>query len=107
MTSQIIIDFDQMDDEQAHAIASAIEGFVNRQFPTAGMHGSIFVEDESALPDEVGSPVINGWSNKPIVCRNCGHDKFVDAGRSLDTYNHRCTKCGHMNHTMTETGMSA
>jgi ribosomal protein L37E len=51
--------------------------------------------------------VTNPWNGQPITCRGCGNDTFKDAGRSLDTYNHQCAKCGLMNHTMTETGMSA
>lgn len=51
--------------------------------------------------------VLNPWNNKRIECGACGYDLFYDRGRSLDTYNHECGRCGHMNHTLTETGMSA
>lgn len=51
--------------------------------------------------------VRNPWGNALIACRNCGRGEFLDAGRSLDTFNHICVNCGQMNHTMTETGMSA
>lgn len=54
-----------------------------------------------------GHKVINGWSNTNIGCGACGYDLFYNRGRSLDTFNHECARCGHMNHTMTETGMSA
>ena len=54
-----------------------------------------------------GRAVKNPWNNKRIECGACGYDLFYDRGRSLDTYNHECKKCGHMSHTMTETGMSA
>jgi hypothetical protein len=32
---------------------------------------------------------------------------FYYRGRSLDRNNHECQKCGHISHTLTETGMSA
>lgn len=55
------------------------------------------------LPHKVKNP----WNNENIKCRNCGHDEFYDAGRSLDRFNWLCADCDMMNHTMTETGMSA
>jgi hypothetical protein len=60
-----------------------------------------------AIEASPARPVTNPWNGQPITCRGCGNDTFKDAGRSLDTYNHQCAKCGLMNHTMTETGMSA
>jgi hypothetical protein len=54
-----------------------------------------------------GRKVRNPWDGSYITCGACGYDKFNDRGRSLDRYNHECVRCGHTNHTMTETGMSA
>ena len=57
--------------------------------------------------DAVPHNVSNPWNSKNIECRNCGHDEFYDAGRSLDRFNWLCANCDTINHTMTETGMSA
>lgn len=52
--------------------------------------------------------VHNSWDYSQFIeCKACGYDKFYDRGRSLDTFNHECGRCGHMSHTLTETGMSA
>ena len=42
-----------------------------------------------------------------ITCRRCGGGKFLPAGRSLDYFDWMCPKDGQIEHTLTETGMSA
>lgn len=61
--------------------------------------------EQAAIEASPARKVSNPWSGQDIICSNCGNDTFKDAGRSLFSNNHKCAQCGHMNHTMTETGM--
>lgn len=72
---------------------------LNPRFDRAKFVGAVFGESHQ---------VHNSWNYKQMIkCGACGWDFFYDRGRSLDTFNHECARCSHLNHTMTETGMSA
>lgn len=50
--------------------------------------------------------VKNPWNNSDIICPQCGSDTFYDAGRENDIYNWKCSQCGNIVHTPSETYMS-
>lgn len=71
---------------------------LNPRFDRPSFHAAIFGQ---------GHAVDNPFTGRRIECGACGYDLFYDSGRSLDRNNHECQRCFHMNHTLTETGMSA
>jgi hypothetical protein len=58
------------------------------------------------VPDPVRAQqrrVINGGM---LACRQCGYDRFLSRGRSLDYFSDECARCGTIASTLTETGAS-
>lgn len=85
-------------------------GFTYSQEPFhSGKGGAIHTMPDRKPPTwKLTAHVVrNPWDGKDIRCNKCGNQTFYNRGRSLDYNNHECSKCGYMNHTMTETGMSA